>query len=47
MQQENHALNRINDSNLFQRLDAAGNDTESLKRHESPVIGPQSDHNLI
>jgi hypothetical protein len=37
---------RINDSNVFQRLDAAGNDTESLKRHKSTVIGPQSDHIL-
>ena len=35
---------RINDSNAFQRLDGAGNDTESLKRHESTVIGPQSDY---
>jgi hypothetical protein len=31
--------NRIND-NVFQRLDGAGNDTESLKRHQSTVIGP-------
>jgi hypothetical protein len=37
---------RISDSNVFQRLDAAGNDTKSLKRHESTVIGPQSDHNF-
>lgn len=37
---------RINDTNVFQRLDVAGNDTESLKRHESTVIGPQSDHIL-
>ena len=36
--------NRINDSSAFQRLDAAGNDTRSLKRHLSTVIGPQSDH---
>jgi hypothetical protein len=28
----------------FQRLDAAGNDTQSLERQESTVIGPQSDH---
>jgi hypothetical protein len=38
---------RIDDSNAFQGLDAAGNDTESLKRHESTVIGPQSDDSLI
>ena len=36
--------NRVNDSITFQRLDAAGNDTESLKRHKSTVIGPQSDY---
>jgi hypothetical protein len=36
--------NRVNDSITFQRLDAAGNDTESLKRHESRTIGPQSDY---
>jgi hypothetical protein len=42
-----YEASRINDNNISQRLDAAGNDTESLKRHESPVIGPQSDHNLI
>jgi len=36
--------NRINDSISFQRLDAAGNDTKSLKRLESTAIGPQSDH---
>jgi hypothetical protein len=27
--------------------DPAGNDTESLKRHESTVIGPQSDHSCF
>src|SRR5258707_13307642 len=36
--------NRINDSITFQRLDAAGNDTKSLERQESTVIGPRSDH---
>jgi hypothetical protein len=36
--------NRIEDSSAFQRLDAAGNDTKSLERQESRVIGPQSDH---
>jgi hypothetical protein len=36
--------NRMNDSSAFQRLDAAGNDTKSLERQESGVIGPQSDH---
>jgi len=30
--------NRINDCNVFQRLDGAGNDTESLKRHQSTVL---------
>jgi hypothetical protein len=35
--------NRIEDSSAFQRLDAAGNDTKSLERQESRVIGPQSD----
>jgi hypothetical protein len=39
-----YEANRVNDSITFQRLDAAGNDTESLKRHESTVIGPQSDY---
>src|SRR4030088_2109720 len=34
----------MSDSKTFQRLDAAGNDTESLKRHQSTAIGPQSDH---
>ena len=37
---------RINDSSAFQRLDAAGNDTKSLKRLQSTAIGPQSDHTL-
>ncbi len=36
--------NRI--SKVFQRLDDAGNDRKSLKRHQSIVIGPQSDHTL-
>jgi hypothetical protein len=36
--------NRRNDGITFQRLDAAGNDTKSLKRQQSTVIGPQSDH---
>jgi len=39
-----YEANRVNDSITFQRLDAAGNDTKSLKRHESTVIGPQSDY---
>jgi hypothetical protein len=42
--------NRINDSIAFQRLYAAGNDTKSLERQESIVIGPQSDngyHHLL
>jgi len=30
-----------------QRLDAAGNDTKSLERQESTVMGPQSDTELI
>ena len=34
----------INDSIAFQRLDGAGNDIKSLKRHRSTVIRPQSDH---
>jgi hypothetical protein len=38
--------NRISDSKVFQRLDDAGNDRKSLKRHQSIVIGPQSDHTL-
>ncbi len=36
--------NRVSDSITFQRLDAAGNDTKSLKSHRSTVIGPQSDY---
>lgn len=32
--------NRVEDSNAFQRLDAAGNDTKSLERQESGVMGP-------
>ena len=39
-----YEANRINDSITFQRLDAAGNDIKSLKRQQSTVIGPQSDH---
>jgi hypothetical protein len=42
-----YEANRINDSIAFQRLDAAGNDTKSLERQESTVIGPQSDHTRI
>jgi hypothetical protein len=32
--------NRMNDSSAFQRLDGAGNDRKSLKRHTGTVIGP-------
>ena len=39
-----YEANRIIDSISFQRLDGAGNDTKSLKRLKSTVIGPQSDH---
>ena len=39
-----YEANRINDSSAFQRLDGAGNDRKSLKRHQSTPIGPQSDH---
>ena len=35
-----------NDSIIFQRLDGAGNDRKSLKRPQSRVIGPQSDHDF-
>jgi hypothetical protein len=35
---------RINDSNVFQRLDAAGNDRESLQAQKSIATGPHSDH---
>jgi len=38
--------NRMNDSSAFQRLDGAGNDRKSLKRHKGTVIGPQSDHSF-
>ena len=38
--------NGLKDSIAFQGLDAAGNDRESLKGHQSTVIGPQSDHTL-
>ena len=41
-----YEANRKNDSIIFQRLDGAGNDRKSLKRPQSRVIGPQSDHDF-
>jgi hypothetical protein len=37
----------MNDSSAFQRLDGAGNDRKSLKRHKGTVIGPQLDHSFL
>ena len=41
-----YEANPKNDSIIFQRLDGAGNDRKSLKRPQSRVIGPQSDHDF-
>src|SRR6266581_5590314 len=41
-----YEANRKNDSIILQRLDGAGNDRKSLKRPQSRVIGPQSDHDF-
>ena len=41
-----YEANRKNDSIIFQRLDGAGNDRKSMKRPQSRVIGPQSDHDF-
>ena len=47
-----YEANPKNDSIIFQRLDDAGNDRKSLnrkslKRPQSRVIGPQSDHDFL